>query len=50
MTFQMVLNNLEQGIKHAVCLTVPCFLIEDAPFKADTCVLPVATSSKVLNT
>ena len=43
MTFRMVLNNFERGIKHTVCLTVPRFLIEDAPFRDVTCELPVAT-------
>ena len=47
MTFRIVLNSREWGIKHAVCLTVPRFLIEDAPFKDVTCELPVATVSEV---
>ena len=41
----MVLNSFEWGIKHTVCLTVPCFLIEDAPFKDDVFGPPVATIS-----
>ena len=47
MTFWIVLNNRERGIKHAVCLTAPHFLIEDAPSIVVTCVLPVATCSDV---
>ena len=47
MTFQIVLNNLEWGIKHAVCLTALRFLIEDTPSMIVTFVLPVATSSDV---
>ena len=48
MTFWMVLNSFEWGIKHAICLTMPCFLIEDAPSIVVTLVLPVATNSNVL--
>ena len=47
MTFRMVLNNFKRGIKHAVCLTAPRFLIEDAPSIVVTCELPVATDSDV---
>ena len=47
MTFRIVLNNREQGIKHAVCLTAPRFLIEDAPSIVVTFVLPVVTCSDV---
>ena len=47
MTFRIVLNNQEWGIKHAVCLTAPRFLIEDAPSIVVTCELPVATDSDV---
>ena len=47
MTFRMVLNNLEWGIKHVDDLSTPRFLIEDAPFKDVTCELPVATVSDV---
>ena len=46
MTFWMVLNNFRWGIKHADVLSVPCFTSEDAPFKDDTTVLPVATESE----
>ena len=47
MTFRIVLNSLEWGIKHAVCLTALRFLIEDAPSIVVTCELPVATDSNV---
>ena len=47
MTFRIVLNNRERGIKHADDLSTPRFLIEDAPFKDVTCELPVATISDV---
>ena len=47
MTFRMVLNNRERGIKHANGLSAPHFLIEDTPSIIDTFVLPVATDSDV---
>ena len=50
MTFQIVLNNLEQGIKHANGVSVLCFASEDVSFKVDTFMLPVATVSEVSNT
>ena len=47
MTFQMVLNNRERGIKHADDLSAPRFLIENAPSIVVTCELPVATVSEL---
>ena len=47
MTFWMVLNNFEWGIKHANSLSVPRFTSEDASFKDDTLELTVATTSKL---
>ena len=49
MTFQIVLNNLEWGIKHADDLSAPRFLIEDTLSIAVTLVLPIATSSELFN-
>ena len=50
MTFQMVLNNLEQEIKHSDDLSALHFTSKDAPFNDDTTVLPVATESNASNT
>ena len=47
MTFQIVLNNWKWGIKRADDLSAPHFLVEDAPFKDVTCLLPVATVSEL---
>ena len=47
MTFRMVLNNRERGIKHTDDLSTLHFLIEDAPSMVVTLVLPVATISDV---
>ena len=47
MTFQIVLNNREWGIKHTDDLSAPRFLIEDASSIVVTCELPVATDSDV---
>ena len=47
MTFQIVLNNLEQGIKHVDGLSALRFLVEHAPSIVVTWVLPVATGSNV---
>ena len=47
MTFQMVLSNFEQGIKHANDLSALRFASKDAPFKDVTFLLLIATTSKL---
>ena len=47
MTFWIVLNSLERGIKHVDSVSTLHFLTEDTPFKEVTYELPVATISEL---